>query len=79
MEAIYFSEDNFKRIFTVIKQTIKDKYNISIRKRDYKNNIIDVMKYSFSIKKQFNIEVLSIEDKIRYLSKKAIKQIHKVL
>ena len=72
MEAIYFSEDNFKRIFTVIKQTIKDKYNISIRKRDYKNNIIDVMKYSFSIKKQFNIEVLSIEDKIRYLSQKAI-------
>ena len=72
MEVIYFSEDNFKRICKVIKQNIKDEYNISIRKREYKNNIIDVMKYSFSIKKQFNIDALSVEDKIRYLSQKAI-------
>ena len=74
MEAIYFSKENFKRIYKILYTNFKKKYNFSIKRRpEYKQKIIDIMKFVYSQRSTYDIPPdLSEEHKSIYLTQKLI-------
>jgi len=77
MESIYFSKENFKRIYKILYINCKKNFNFSIRRRpEYKQRIIDIMKFVYSNKHTYDIpKYLSEEDKSIYLTQKLVNVI----
>ena len=75
MDSVFFSTQNYRKIYNIIENDIKKSYNISIAATPtYKKKIIDTMKYVYNNRGQFEIPVnMSSIDKSRYLSQKTIK------
>jgi len=74
MESIYFSKENFKRIYKILYANFKKNYHFSIKHRPkYKQKIIDIMKFVYSNRDSYNIpDNLSDENKSVYLTQKLI-------
>lgn len=75
MDSVFFSRENYRKIYNIIENDIKHGYNISIASTPtYKKKIIDTMKYVYNNRKQFEIpDNMDSIDKSRYLSQKTIK------
>ena len=75
MDNIFFSTQNYRKIYNIIENNIKKSYNINIASTPtYKKKIIDTMKYVYSNRTQFEIpNNMNSIDKSIYLSQKTIK------
>ena len=73
MEQLYFSNVNFKKIYTILYKKIKKQYNISIRNDEMRiKEIIDIMKYIYSKIDNFKISKKPPEYILKFLNKKTI-------
>jgi len=74
MESIYFSKENFKRIYKILNTNFKKNFNFSIKRRpEYRQKIIDIMKFVYSKRHTYDIpDNLSDENKSIYLTQKLI-------
>jgi hypothetical protein len=74
MESIYFSKENFKRIYKILNTNFKKNFNFSIKRRpEYRQKIIDIMKFVYSKRHTYDIpDNLSDQNKSIYLTQKLI-------
>ena len=77
MDSIYFSKENFKRIYKILYTNFKKNFKFSIKRRPgYKQKIIDIMKFVYSNRHTYDIpDDLSEENKSIYLTQKLINLI----
>ena len=75
MDNVFFSTQNYRKIYNIIENNIRKSYNVTISSTPtYKKKIIDTMKYVYNNRREFNIpKNMSSIDKSVYLSQKTIK------
>ena len=73
MDTIFFSKENYKRIRDIIKVTAKEQLGFSLKNIEYKNKIINIMKFLYSTRMNMNLPLnMSDFDKSTYLTQKTI-------